>query len=96
MHRRIAVLSILIALLAGSLDAMMWREARHAAAQAQIDAELEAEVADIQREFDLLSVELDAQSLEILRAELAAEAARLDALREQLRRDGIAVELEVE
>ena len=34
-HRRIAVLSVLVAMMAGSLDAMLWREAQRDAEQRQ-------------------------------------------------------------
>jgi len=37
-HRRLAVLSILVALFAGSLDAMLWRAAQRSAARSLVDA----------------------------------------------------------
>lgn len=42
-HRRVAILSILVALLAGSLDAMMWREAQRRAARARVEADIAAQ-----------------------------------------------------
>lgn len=42
-HRRVAVLAILVALMAGSLDAMLWREAQRRSQQAHIEAVIAAE-----------------------------------------------------
>ncbi len=51
-YRRVAILSILVALLAGSLDAMLWREARRCAEQAHIEAGNAAERAALVEEYE--------------------------------------------
>lgn len=51
-HRRVAILSILIALLAGSLDAMLWREAQRHAERAHIEAGIAAERAALVQEYE--------------------------------------------
>ena len=51
-HRRVAILSILVALLAGSLDAMLWREAQRHAEQANIEAGIAAERAALVEDYE--------------------------------------------
>ena len=45
-HRRIAVLSVFVAMLAGSLDAMLWREAQRDAERLQMEAQIAAQRAE--------------------------------------------------
>ena len=54
-HRRIAVLSILVAMLAGSLDAMLWREAQLQTEHTQIEARIAAERAEMALEADAMA-----------------------------------------
>jgi hypothetical protein len=76
-HRRIAVLSILVALLAGSIDAMLWREAQLRAERAQaeydypaaVQVDYAAERAALEAEYELRQAQLDARAL---RSELDA------------------------
>ncbi len=51
-HRRVAILSILIALLAGSMDAMLWREAQRHAERADIRADIAIERAALVHEYE--------------------------------------------
>jgi len=51
-HRRVAILSVLVALLAGSLDAMLWREAQRRSDQADIEAGIAAERAALVQEYE--------------------------------------------
>jgi hypothetical protein len=52
-HRRIAVVSICIAMLAGSLDAILWHEARRQATEAaQVEVDIARERALIEDEYE--------------------------------------------
>jgi hypothetical protein len=51
-HRRVAILSVLVALLAGSLDAMLWREAQRRADQTQVEADIAAQRAALVDDYE--------------------------------------------